>query len=236
MSEAKTLSIKDWAKEDKPREKLIEKGRKEVSNAELLGILLGSGTKELSAVHLGKEILAKAGQSLHTLSEMEVSDLVKYKGVGPAKAVTIVAAMELGRRLQGENIKSKPTVLSSADLFSTIYDDIVHSPQEEFWAIYLNTRGKVLCKKRISSGGLTDTSVDLRIIFKYGLECNATNFAVAHNHPSGVLTPSMQDDKLTKRIKEAGALLGMKLSDHIIVGVLPNGEASYFSYFDSLRM
>lgn len=237
MTTKRMLTIKDWSNEDKPREKMLEKGRKELSNAELLAILLGSGTQEVNAVELGKEILSSANNDLLRLSRMEISEIMKFKGIGPAKAVGIVAALELGRRLREEgNDRAEELVRSSADVFKYISPLIIDLPTESFWALYLNIRGKILSKKKISEGGLTDVPVDIRLIFKYALEQNATSIVLAHNHPSGHVMPSKADDQLTKRIQEAGQVMGLKILDHIIVGIGTNGRDHYYSYQDEGKM
>lgn len=230
-----TLTVKDWALEDRPREKLIEKGKKELSNAELIAILLGSGSVGQSAVDLAKEILATYGNDLSVISRLGISDLTKrFKGMGEAKAVTIIAALELGYRMLSErNDRKDIYITNSEDLFNHIGPILLDLPTEEFWTIYLNTKNKVLFKQRIAVGGITEVHVDNRRIFAIALEKNAARIAVAHNHPSGALSPSRQDKELTQRISEAGKLLNIKLVEHIIVGIRNDNMPDYFSFHDN---
>ena len=234
MKSQTTLRLKDWADEDKPREKLLAKGKKELSDAELLAILLGSGSVGQSAVDLAKALLDKNGNSLTALSLADIPTLKIEKGMGDAKAVTVIAALELGRRMRDERDLNKINVIqNSTDLFEYVSPSLIDLPHEEFWAIYLNIKKKVVGKQRISSGGLSDTTVDLRLIFKGALEKNAVCLAVAHNHPSGVLTPSLNDIELTQRIKKAGDIMHIKLIEHLIVGIRPNCEADYYSFAEN---
>jgi len=229
------LTLKDWALEDRPREKLIAKGKKELSDAELIAILIGSGSVGQSAVDLSKEILKSNDNSLSLLSRQGISELTRdFKGMGEAKAVTIIAALELGYRMLSEDINRQDHYIKdSYSLFKYISPSLVDLPVEEFWAIYLNTRNKVLFKQRISIGGITDTPVDLRRIFATALEKNAVAIAVAHNHPTGHLTPSREDKTLTCRILEAGKILNIRLVDHIIVGIDDKNRADYYSFRDN---
>ncbi len=234
MNEKNSLTLKEWADEDKPREKMLAKGKKELTNAELLAILLRSGLRGKSVVEVAKEVLAKSSNSLTTLSQMEFKQLSIIKGVGQAKATTLMAALELGWRMHSEIGNDKELILKdSIDLFrymSPVLADIDH---EEFWAIYLSNRGKVLGRQRISMGGLTATSVDLRILFRYALEYKAVSLMVAHNHPSGSLKVSHEDRELTKRISEGGNLLEIKLQEHIVIAIGPSGKADYYSFHDN---
>lgn len=237
MKSQTTLRIKDWADEDKPREKLLAKGKKELSDTELLAILLGSGSIGQSAVELAKSILEEHGNSLTALSQADIHALKKAKGVGDAKAVTMLAALELGRRMRDERDSNQVAVIrNSNDLFDCIGPNLVDVPHEEFWAVYLNIKKRVVGKVRISSGGISDTTVDLRLIFKGAIEKNAVCLAVAHNHPSGILTPSNNDIELTQRIKKAGEILHIKLIDHLIVGILPNCKSDYYSFSENGRL
>lgn len=238
--EAKTpekgnITVKDWALEDRPREKLIEKGKKELSNAELIAILLGSGSTGLNAVELAKEILYSYGNDLSVISRLGIRDLTKgFKGMGTAKAVSIIAALELGYRMLNErNNKDDIFIHDSTDLFNYISPMLIDLPTEEFWAIYLNNRHKVLFKQRIATGGLSEVLVDSRKLFAIALEKNASQIAVAHNHPSGSFTPSKQDNNLTNKIVEAGKILNIKIIEHIIVGIADNNKPDYFSYHDN---
>lgn len=229
------LTLKDWAMEDRPREKLIAKGKKELSNAELIAILIGSGSVGQSAVDLAKEILNSNDNNLSLLSRQGIKELTRdFKGMGEAKAVTIIAALELGYRMLTENIgRREYYIKDSLTLFNYISPSLIDLPVEEFWAIYLNARNKVLFKQRISIGGITDTPVDVRRIFATALEKNAVSIAVAHNHPTGHLSPSKEDKNLTCRILDAGKILNIQLRDHIIVGIGDNNQPDYFSFYDN---
>lgn len=234
MKSQTTLRLKDWADEDKPREKLLAKGKKELSDAELIAILLGSGSIGQSAVELAKSLLDRSGNSLTALSQAGIIELTEPKGMGDAKAVTIIAALELGRRMCAERDTNQVAVIrNSNDLFNFIAPSLVDLPHEEFWAVYLNIKKRVVGKARISSGGISDTTVDLRMVFKGALEKNAVCLAVAHNHPSGILTPSNNDIELTQRIKKAGEIMHIKLIDHLIVGITPNCKSDYYSFSEN---
>lgn len=228
------LTIKHWDDADKPREKLIENGRKSLSNAELIAILLGSGVPGSNAVEVAKKILRDCNDNLHELSKLEINELCRYKGIGEAKAVSIVAATELGTRMLNKHADSKDvTVKSSQDIFEYICPMLIDLDHEEFWAVYMNVRNKVIYHQHISMGGLTETSVDPRIIFKKAIEKNAVRIAVVHNHPSGHLVPSNADKKLTDQLAKAGEILHIKLLDHLIVGIKTDGEPDYFSFNDN---
>ena len=230
-----SLTMKQWAEEDQPREKLIAKGKKELSNAELLAILIGSGSVGQSAVDLAKEILNSHDNYLSLLSRRGVTDLVRdYKGIGEAKAVTIVAALELGYRLLSEESHRKEYYLNnSQEIFEYIAPSLIDLPHEEFWAIYLNIKKRVLFKQRISSGGFTNTMVDVRRVFATALEKNAVGVVVVHNHPTGHLKPSRPDLTLTRRLAQAGRLLEIQLIDHLIVGIDDKHKPTYYSFFDN---
>ena len=230
-----SLPMNKWEKADLPREKMLSQGKKSLSDSELIAILLRTGVKGTSAIDLAKSILHQAGGRLTELARLEVGDLQNnHKGLGMAKAVSVLAALELGNRMLKENSENREnTINNSDDLFHHIAPRIIDLPHEEFWAIYLTQRNKVSWEQRIGAGGLTQTTVDLRIIYRTALEHNAVSVAVAHNHPSGRLQPSQPDKELTRRIAEAGKLLHIKLIDHIIVGVLPSGKRDYFSFADN---
>lgn len=220
MNQEKHLTVKDWAKEDQPREKLMALGKKSLSNAELIAILLGSGVAGMSSVELSKQLLADADNNLTKLSRLDISNLKKYKGIGEAKAVSVIAALELGYRMIGENTEIKSQkVESPEDLFNHIARFLIDLTNEEFWVIYLNNKHKILGEKRVSSGGWSSTPVDLKPIFKGALDLNATTIAVAHNHPSGSVMPSREDKLLTEKIIKACDAIGLRLMDHLIVGV-----------------
>ena len=234
MIENFSLTLKEWADEDKPREKMLNKGKKELTNAELLAILLRSGLRGKSVVEVAKEVLSSAGNRLTNLSQMEFSQLSTIKGVGPAKATTLMAALELGWRMHGEIGDDKEVIINDSRTFFTyISPFIADLDHEEFWAVYLSNRGKVLGRQRISMGGITGTPVDLRVLFRGAIECKAVYLMVSHNHPSGSLVASREDKDLTKRIQEGGRLLEIKLQDHLIIAIGPGGKADYYSFHDN---
>lgn len=224
----KPLSIKSWNEDDRPREKLLTKGKDVLSNAELIAILLGSGSKNESAVDLAKRMLNFTENNLNTFSKLSVNELTKFKGVGEAKAITIITALELSRRCQLEDALKQEVITSSKAMFEIMHPILGELPHEEFWIVYLNNANKVLHKMRHSQGGLTGTIVDTRIIFKKAVELLATGIILCHNHPSGKLNPSESDKKLTHKIKLAGDALDIKVLDHLIIT-----EKDYFSFIDS---
>lgn len=225
----KHLAIKEWADSDKPREKLINQGRKALSNAELLAILLGSGMQNQSAVDLAKNILNAVDDNLADLSQLSVHDLCKnFKGVGPAKAVTIIAALELGYRRAGAKNADKQRITRSKDAFHVFFPILTECRYEEFWVAFLNSKNEVIRKQCISSGGIAETMVDIRKIFHFALEYHATGIILGHNHPSGTVKPSNQDVVLTKQIHEAAKMLSIRLLDHIIIG----NDQHYLSFAD----
>ena len=233
MNEDFYLTVKEWDDGDKPREKMLEKGKKELSNAELVAILLRSGIPGKGAVDLAKEVLACAGNSLTTLSRLEYSQMRHIKGLGEAKATTLMAALELGWRMQGEIHSDKELIISdSKALFKYMTPLLADLDHEEFWVVYLSNRNKVLGRQRIATGGQTGVHVDLRMLFRGALECKAVAAMVAHNHPSGALKASREDRELTRKIFDAGNTLGIRLLEHIIVGITPSGKAEYYSFHD----
>lgn len=213
----KSISIKTWAEDDRPREKMLLKGKSALSDAELLAILIGSGSRQKTAVELCKEILTYAGNNLSNLSRLSVHDLMKFKGIGEAKAISIAAALELGRRRKDEAPEKKPGIGSSQDAFQLIYPELADLPYEEFWVLYLNRANKLIRKTPIGKGGVSGTVADCRLIFKTAIDLLASSMVLCHNHPSGNLQPSEQDKALTRKIKEAGIMLDISLLDHIIV-------------------
>ncbi len=227
IDEATPLKIKSWSPEDRPREKLLLKGTSALSHAELIAILIGSGTSTLSAVEVAKKILQGVENNLHELAKLSVNDLMKVKGIGEAKAVTIVAAIELGRRRKDGGPEEKPRISSSKDAFEQVKADLMDLPHEEFWVILLNRANRITKKKRVSEGGVSGTVADPKIIFKLALEELASGVIVVHNHPSGNLTASQGDIDLTKKLKEAGKFLEVQLLDHLIIA----GQ-KYFSFAD----
>lgn len=221
------LSIKSWAEDDRPREKLLIKGKHVLSDAELLAIIIGSGSVELSAVELCKQILATKENDLTALSKMQVADLKKFKGIGEAKAISIVASIELGRRMQSTVVKEKIKILSSKDAYKILIHPLAFLEIEEFWALFLNKSNQVIDKRRFSIGGVSATIVDVKLIAKHALEILASGVILAHNHPSGEVVPSNQDNQITKKIKEGLSFLDISLLDHIIVG-----DNKYYSFAD----
>jgi len=223
----KKPSIKEWAVEDRPREKMLVKGIRSLSEAELIAILIGSGNLDESAVELSRRVLASVNNNLNELGKKTINDLQKFKGIGPAKAISISAAMELGRRRKESEPDEKAKVITSADaaaIFKPLLSDL---PHEEFWVLLLNRNNLVLDKMMVSQGGLSGTVIDVRIILKMALEKLANSIILCHNHPSGNLVPSEADKEITKKIKEAGKHMDIPVLDHLIIG---NG--SYFSFAD----
>jgi len=227
MNTDKNLNIKSWSPEDRPREKLILKGKSALSDAELIAILLGSGTRASSAVDLAKKVLQPTGNNLHELAKLTVKDLVKVPGIGEAKALTIVAALELGRRRKELGGQEKNKVTGSKDVYDLIKADLLDISHEEFWILLLNRANRVIKKAQVSQGGVAGTVADPKIIFKLALDELASGIILAHNHPSGNLTASQADLDLTKKLKEAGKLLDIQVLDHLIVA----GQ-KYFSFAD----
>lgn len=222
------MSIKQWAVEDRPREKMIQKGSVALSDVELLAIIIGSGTKKETAVELSRRILSEAGNNISMLGKLSVNDFVsKYHGIGQAKAVSIVAALELGKRRKMQDISQQEKITSSRDVFEMFQPILMDLPFEEFWVLYLNRSNKILEKRRISQGGITGTVIDPRIIFKAGVELRASGIILCHNHPSGNLRPSDQDIAITRKLREGGEVLDISVLDHLIVT-----EAGYFSMSD----
>jgi DNA repair protein RadC len=221
------FSIKNWAEDDKPREKLMLKGKSALSDAELIAILIGSGSKDESAVGLSKRILASVDNNLNALGKVSLKQLMEFKGIGEAKAITIAAALEIGRRRRIEETPELKKITSSKAVFEIMQPLIGELPHEEFWVLYLNNSNKVIHKSQLSKGGITGTVVDVRLIFKLALECNATSVILTHNHPSGKLWASDADIEITKKLKLAGAQLDVKVLDHIIIT-----ETAYLSFQD----
>lgn len=225
--EATNFPITHWSEDDKPREKLMLKGKSVLSDAELVAILIGSGSRNESAVALSKRILASVNNNLSSLGKQSLAQLMEFKGIGEAKAITIAAALELGRRRKEENPLELVKVTSSKVMYQEMYPIIGELAHEEFWVVYLNNANKIIFKAQLSKGGITGTIVDVRLVFKIALEQNAVAIVLAHNHPSGKLQASEADIQVTKRIKNAGLQLDISVLDHIIVT-----EHSYFSFAD----
>lgn len=225
--EATNFPITHWSEDDKPREKMMLKGKSALSDAELVAILIGSGSRNESAVGLSKRILASVNNNLSSLGKQSLAQLMEFKGIGEAKAITIAAALELGRRRKEENPLELVKVTSSKVMYQEMYPIIGELAHEEFWVVYLNNSNKIIFKAQLSKGGITGTIVDVRLVFKIALEQNAVAIVLAHNHPSGKLQASEADMQVTKRIKNAGLQLDIPVLDHIIVT-----EHSYFSFAD----
>ena len=224
---AGAFSIKYWAEDDKPREKLMLKGKAALSDAELIAILIGSGSRNESAVELSKRILKSVDNNLNALGKLSTQQLMNFKGIGEAKAVTIAAAAELGRRRREEEGMDLKKITSSKAVYEIMQPLIGELPHEEFWVLYLNNSNKVIYKSQLSKGGITGTVVDVRLAFKLALEHNATAMILVHNHPSGVLQASDADKQTTKQMKQAGHSLSINILDHVIVT-----EKSYLSFAD----
>lgn len=221
------LSIKSWALDDRPREKLIAKGKSVLSDAELMAILIGSGNRQESAVALSQRMLQTVEGNINELAKLSIEKLTTFNGIGEAKAVNIIAALELGKRRQLENLLEKPKIGRSKDAFNIMQPIIGDLSHEEFWVLFLNNSNKVLAKHQVSKGGMTATVVDVRLLFKQALELFSVAIIVCHNHPSGKLKPSDADRQLTQKIRNAGNTLDIKLLDHLIVT-----EKDYFSFAD----
>jgi DNA repair protein RadC len=221
------LKIKSWSPEDRPREKLLAKGTPVLSDAELVAILVGTGTATISAVELAKRVLKTVDNNLHELARLSVKDLMKVKGIGEAKAITIIAALELGRRRRDADADEKPRICGSRDCFEILKAHLQDIHHEEFWVLLLNRANRMVKKHQISQGGVAGTVADPKIIFKLALGELASGIILAHNHPSGNLTASQADIDLTKKLKEAGKLLEIQVLDHLIIA----GQ-KYFSFAD----
>jgi DNA repair protein RadC len=227
VEQANSLNILSWAEEDRPREKLLLKGKSTLSDAELIAILIGSGTKSLSAVDVAKLILKQANHNLNELAKFTVKDLQKIKGIGEAKAIAIVSALELGRRRKEAEFQEKIKITCSQDIYQAMKAELLDLPREEFWVVLLNRANRVIRKERVSSGGVSGTVADPKIIFKAALDQYASSVILVHNHPSGNLKPSQADVNLTRKMKHAGELLEIPVLDHIIFG-----DEGYLSFAD----
>lgn len=225
--ERANFPITNWAEDDKPREKLMLKGKSVLTDAELIAILIGSGNRNESAVDLSKRILASVDNNLNALGKLTIIQLMNFKGIGEAKAISIIAAMELGRRRRSEDVVELTKITSSKAVFEVMQPIIGELSHEEFWVLFLNNSNKILFKSQLSKGGMTGTIVDVRMVFKIALEQNATSIILTHNHPSGKLVPSDADIQITKKIKNAGQQLDIPVLDHIIIA-----ERGYYSFAD----
>lgn len=227
MDEYKKLSIKDWAVEDRPREKLMYKGVKSLSSAELIAIIIGSGNRRQSAVELSKSILSHCDNDLNLLAKKTIPDLIKIPGIGEAKAIGIISALELGCRQKAFLSKQKLKITCSNDAFEIISPYVENLGHEEFWVIFLNQANKIVEIKNVSSGGITGTVFDVRLVFKDALLLQATNLILCHNHPSGSLQPSNADKDVTSRASKAGKLMNISVLDHLIIA-----DNQFFSFAD----
>lgn len=222
------MKITDWAVEDRPRERLWQKGPSSLSDAELLAILIGSGTRNHSALDLARELLALAGNTLGELGKLSAGDICKIKGLGEAKAVIIAASLELGRRRKMAEAAENPQIRSSSDVFNIISPVMEDLPHEEFWILFLNRANRVTGRMKVSQGGVSGTVTDVRIIMKKAIEMLASGLVICHNHPSGNNSPSESDIRITQKIKEAGALMDIQLLDHLIIA-----GRDYYSFADN---
>lgn len=219
------MSIKFLAEDDRPREKFLLKGKTSLSDSELLAIILGSGNNEDSAVELARKILASVENNWQNLSKLSIKDLMKFKGIGEAKAISVAATLEIGRRKASQETPEKTSISSARDSYNIFSQHLSDLRTEEFWAIFLNQKNQIVYKTQISKGGISGTLVDVRVLFRIALENFATSIIVAHNHPSGSLKPSLEDIQITKNIKNAGEILNVTLLDHLIIG-----DNSFFSF------
>ena len=225
------LNINQWAEEDRPREKMMLHGVSALSNAELLAILIGSGNTEDSAVELMRKVLGDYHNNLNELGKASIDELCRYKGIGPAKAITILAASELGKRRKEEAVHERKSILSSKDVYECFYPVMCDLPTEECWVLLLNQASKVIDKVRISAGGLSATAVDVRCILREALLRRAASIALCHNHPSGSIRPSKEDDRLTEQLRQASHTMNIRLIDHVILT-----DGKFYSYADEGRI
>ncbi len=226
-----SFSIKAWAEEDRPREKLLLKGKAALSDAELIAIIIGSGNEKETAVDVAKRILSSVGNNLNELGRLDVEALKKFKGIGEAKAISIIAALEIGRRRQASSPEEKPVINSSKQAYNILQVELADLPFEAFFILHLNRRKLLIGKQQVSTGGVSGTVVDKRIILKSAIEKLSTSIIIAHNHPSGNVTPSEQDIKITRELKQACSLVEIVLDDHLIIG---NGN--YYSFSDEGKL
>ena len=225
------LTITQWAEEDRPREKMMLHGVSALSNAELLAILIGSGNTEESAVELMRKVLAGYGNNLNELGKASIDELCRYKGIGPAKAITILAALELGKRRKEEKVEERVTILSSKDVYECFYPLMCDLATEECWVLLLNQASKIIDKVKIGAGGLNATAVDVRCILREALLKRASAIALCHNHPSGSIRPSREDDRLTQQVNQASQCMNIRLVDHVILT-----DGAFYSYADEGRI
>lgn len=227
MDEYKNLTIKTWAVEDRPREKYLLKGLSSLTNAELIAILIGSGNRNESAVELAKKILQKVQNNLNLLGKLSLEDLIENKGIGKAKAITIIAALELGRRRNSTGMMERKEIKTSRDAFDLLHSQLSDLPYEEFWVVLLNRANRVIDKIKISKGGISGTVTDVKVILKNAIEKLASSLIVCHNHPSGNLLPSHNDTEFTTKLREDANMMDIKLLDHLIIA-----DGKYYSFAD----
>jgi DNA repair protein RadC len=220
-------AIKFWSLEDRPREKLLKKGIGSLTDAELIAILIGSGIRNESALEISRKILTGSSNNLNELAKQTINDLCKTKGIGKARAISIVAALELGRRRKIEDVIQRGKISGSRDVFDLFLPILGDLPHEEFWVLFLNRSNLIIDKTKISQGGIAGTVTDIRLIMKHAIDKLAVSMILCHNHPSGNLKPSEADSRITKKLKDSGEILDVAVLDHIIVS-----EASYFSFAD----
>ena len=228
---AEKLNINQWAEEDRPREKMMLHGVSALSNAELLAILIGSGNTEYSAVELMRKVLNDYHNNLSELGKASIDELCRFKGIGPAKAITILAASELGKRRKEEGVEERRSILSSKDVYECLYPLMCDLPTEECWVLLLNQASKLIDKVKISAGGLSATAVDVRCILREALLKRASAIALCHNHPSGSIRPSREDDLLTKQVAQASECMNIRFIDHVILT-----DGAFYSYADEGRI
>ena len=225
------LNINQWAEEDRPREKMMQRGAEALTDAELLGILIGSGSTDESAVSLMQRILATCDNNLNLLAKWEVRDFARFKGMGPAKSITIMAALELGKRRNLQMQVERQQIRSSTDIYQLFHPLLCDLPTEEFWVLLLNQATKVIDKVRISRGGIDQTTADVRTILREALLKRATQIALVHNHPSGNIRPSNEDLRLTQAVQRAAATMNIHLIDHLVIT-----DGGYYSFNDEGRL
>ncbi|HHU47008.1 MAG TPA: DNA repair protein RadC [Bacteroidales bacterium] len=226
MVKTNKLTIREWDASDRPREKYLSKGKNALSNAELLAILFRNGTAQESALDLSKRLLTSANNSLNQLANFTVEELLKIKGIGNAKAITVLAAFELGRRRRSEKIEEQKKIKYTEDVIELMQHQLADLKYEEFWVIFVNQSSTIIKMEKIGKGGITSTTVDIRLIMKSALECFATGIILCHNHPSGAVKPSQADIQLTNTIKQASTILNISLIDHVIMS-----NEKYYSFF-----
>lgn len=226
------LSIKEWAVDDRPREKALRNGISSLSNAELLAILIGSGSSDESAIQLSQRILSSVENNLHSLGRLSLRDMIsRFKGIGMAKGVTILAAMELGRRRAATDPVVRDIIRSSRDVYDLLFPLLADLPHEELWALFLNRSQRIIDKQKLSQGGIAETSFDMKLLLKYAINALASGIILCHNHPSGNLRPSHADDQLTRHVAQAVKLMDMQLLDHVIIA-----DNRYYSYSDEGKL